>query len=181
MGSPAPYIGHQLAEIYPKQQLQRPQRPTHPCCTVEGTLAGKLTQQRGSILGAQLFLSPILWHRRLRPDIFCLSPTLWQKMIQDTTSVAGIERETQQHQDSKTGQNHIAKPMKSKVSLELKLLEVGQKLYAKYKQADYELRDLNSSKSFLTQHTQYNKKITHHTQTQENHNLKEKRQSSDTN
>ena len=63
-------------------------------------------------------------------------------MIQDTTSVAGIEQETQQHQDSKTGQNHIAKPMKSKVSLELKLLEVGQKLYAKSKQADYKLKEI---------------------------------------
>ena len=128
MGSPAPYLGHQLAEIYLKPQLQRPQRPTQPCCTVEGTLAGKLTQHEGSILGAQLFLSPIPWHRSLRPTIFCLSSIPWQKMIQDITSVVGIEPETQQHQDSKTGQNHIAKPMKSKVSLELKLIEVSQKL-----------------------------------------------------
>ena len=99
MGSPAPYLGHQLAEIYLKPQLQRPQRPTQPCCTVEGTLAGKLTQHEGSILGAQLFLSPIPWHRSLRPTIFCLSSIPWQKMIQDITSVVGIEQETQQHQE----------------------------------------------------------------------------------
>lgn len=148
MGSPAPYLGHQLAEIYLKPQLQRPQRPTQPCCTVEGTLAGKLTQHRGSILGAQLFLSPIPWHRSLRPTIFCLSSIPWQKMIQDITSVVGIEQETQQHQDSKTGQNHIAKPMKSKVSLELKLIEVGQKLQAKPKQADQELKRFKQHQEF---------------------------------
>ncbi|KAI4572492.1 hypothetical protein MJT46_005560, partial [Ovis ammon polii x Ovis aries] len=39
MGNPAPYLGYQLAEIYLKPQLQRPQRPTQPCCTIEGTLA----------------------------------------------------------------------------------------------------------------------------------------------
>lgn len=141
MGSPAPYLGHQLAEIDLKQQLQRPQRPAYPCCSIEGTLAGKLTQYRGSILGAQLFLSSILRRRRLRPDIFCPSSTPWQKMIQDITSI-GIEQETQQHQDNKTDQNHTAKPMKSQVPLELKLIEVGQKLDAKSKQADYALKEI---------------------------------------
>lgn len=63
-------------------------------------------------------------------------------MIQDITSVVGIEQETQHHQDNKTDQNHIAKPVKSKVPLELKLIEVGQKLYAKSKQADYALKEI---------------------------------------